>query len=430
MLAIRSNERAASSLGIDVKSVKLGAFCYSSAIASLGAILSVLTFSLINLSQPGSSAVFTSDPIQSIQLVVLAVLGGVGYVTGSIPGAVGLGGLGVALTNKIPGAANYQSIVTVIAGLATVAIIAQAPDGYVPALINQHRKNAAWIRRRVLRREPAVIAEPDVSLPPPPKAIPALPDRDHRLEVKGLTVRFGAITALSDVSLTVSSGEVVGVIGPNGAGKTTLLDAITGFVPCVSGEVALDGRILDRLLPHERNDRGISRSFQTLELFEDMSVFENLVVACEHPTWSRRIQDGIRPLAPVLTTDAAEAVRAFGLDSFLSSLPSALSSGTRRTVALVRAVATGPSILLLDEPAASLDNNQRLTLRTTIRQLADEHGLGVLLIEHDVDLVCSVSDRVVALDYGQVIASGSPESVRRDPSVITSYIGLSEEVSV
>ncbi len=418
MLAIRASERAASAIGIDVKGVKLGAFCYASGLAALGAILSVLTFSIALLNG------FANDPFISIQLESSAILGGVGYASGPLVGGWGAsGGLGTSVVNLIPGASQNSSLVTVITGVLTILVITRAPNGLVPLTIGQSKSLTAAIRRVIGRRQGSAASQRYQLLEPAPRVGQ---QRSHLLKVTDLSVRFGPITALEGVTLSVASGEVVGVIGPNGAGKTTLLDSITGFVTVSAGAVHLDDKHLTGASPRSRSVAGISRSFQSLELFEDMTVFENIVVACERHSWARRLVEGIKPCAPRLTRAASDAIREFELEDVLGEHPAELSGGTRRAVALARAIASGPRILLLDEPAAGLDVRHRQNLCDTIGRLAREHGIGVLLIEHDVDLVCSVSDRLIALDFGRVIASGRPDEVRRDPQVITSYVGSAD----
>jgi sulfate-transporting ATPase len=234
------------------------------------------------------------------------------------------------------------------------------------------------------------------------------------------------------VSLTVEAGTVVGLMGPNGAGKTTLIDAVTGFVPASGGTVMLDDIRIDRLNAPKRAGLGISRSFQSLELFEEVSVHDNIRVAVEaKQTWAY-FHDMIWPRNGDLG-DAAEAVIAvLGLQDDLERRPAELPFGRRRLVAIARAIASEPSILLLDEPAAGLDEHETQELGVLIRALADEWGFGVLLVEHDVPLLMATCDRLVAIDYGRPVASGTPEEIRVHPEVIASYLGVeyAEEASL
>jgi sulfate-transporting ATPase len=246
------------------------------------------------------------------------------------------------------------------------------------------------------------------------------------LSVRNLSVSFAGNHVLRGISLDIRSGEVVGVIGPNGAGKTTLLEAITGYNRPRSGTIMLDGREITRLNPATRARLGVVRSFQSLELFEDLSVYDNLLVASDKPRWWQVLVAGIVPGRPPLGGAARAAVVAFGLATRLHDSPNDLSYGERRLLAIARALATRPRILLLDEPAAGLGATERAELRGIIRRIAEEWGIGVFLIEHDVELVMGVSDRVVALDFGQVIAAGDPLAVRNSPDVIAAYLGSEE----
>ena len=249
------------------------------------------------------------------------------------------------------------------------------------------------------------------------------PRHGHKLELDGLSVKFGGVQALDGVSLSVSSGEIVGLIGPNGAGKTTLIDIVTGMTRPTSGSIRLDGREFGRASAATRAQRGLARSFQALELFEDLTVEENIRVSAEENRWWHYLQAPVVPRKKELSLQARAAVEAFGLERDLSRLPSELSYGRRRLVGIVRAIAGGASIVLLDEPAAGLDERESAELAGLLRMLADTWGIGILLVEHDVQLVMNVSDRIVALDFGEVICSGDPAAVRSDPRVRTAYLG-------
>ncbi len=225
------------------------------------------------------------------------------------------------------------------------------------------------------------------------------------LEVRGLTVRFGPVAVVTDVDLDLRAGTVTGLIGPNGAGKTTVIDALTGLVGIASGRISLDGRSVERLPAHSRARSGLGRTFQALELFEDLTVGENLLVAAEAAGGGADWADDMG-----------------GLGATVDLLPSQLSNAQRRLVALTRAVAGRPTVLLLDEPAAGLDPAGRVALGRRLRRLADD-GAAVLLVDHDLDLVLDVCDEVTVLDRGRVIAAGPPEALRADPRVRAAYLG-------
>jgi branched-chain amino acid transport system ATP-binding protein len=236
-----------------------------------------------------------------------------------------------------------------------------------------------------------------------------------------LSVRFGGVHALSGVDLAVAEGELVGLIGPNGAGKTTLVDAVTGFVD-YTGRVELDGRDLAGLRAHARAARGLSRTWQASELFDDLTVRENLAVASRRPSLWETAKELVTESA---STDAEAVDRALELVELgwaADLMPGDLSQGQRKLVGIARAVAMGPRLLCLDEPAAGLDTGESEELGRRLRRLADG-GLSTLLIDHDMGLVLGICHRIVVLEFGKVIAAGSPEAVRADPTVVKAYLG-------
>jgi sulfate-transporting ATPase len=238
------------------------------------------------------------------------------------------------------------------------------------------------------------------------------------------------VVALNGVSLEVRPGEVLGLIGPNGAGKTTLIDAVTGFVKPSQGQVALDGKPLSRLNARQRARLGIGRSFQSLELFEDMTVRDNLRAGSDRRDPWAYLSDLVWPGDPPLSSTAIAAVREFGLEDDLDRKPNELPYGRRRLVGIARAIATQPSVLMLDEPAAGLDDGETAELGDLIRRLAEQWGLAILLIEHDVGLVLRVCDRIVALDFGRQIAQGTPDEIRSDAAVVSAYLGDADNETV
>jgi branched-chain amino acid transport system ATP-binding protein len=246
---------------------------------------------------------------------------------------------------------------------------------------------------------------------------------DQLLEVRDLTVRYGGVSALAGVTFSVGAGEVVGLIGPNGAGKTTCIDALTGFTAASGGQVLLGGHSLDGVAPHARARRGFVRTFQSLELFDDLTVRENLVVSASTPTWWSTVTDALWPKRH-LTEAIDETLAMVGLTDVAGRDPSELSNGQRHLVALGRALVSEPQVVLLDEPAAGLDPDETAALGALLRTLPGR-GVSVLLVDHDMPLVMGTCDRVLVLDFGRLIASGTPGEVRADPAVVAAYLGAS-----
>ena len=405
LIAVRANERAAAALGIDVRAAKLYAFGLSSAIAALAGVLTGFR----------STSVVFSDfaSFDSVTALGLAVIGGVGFLVGPLFGATfAAGTVGARFGDLVvPGLSEWMPL---IGGIILVLTLVGNQDGIGRELGRQAR----GLERKLHPRRAAVTPEEETApLPDVPRAAP-LP-----LHVRDLTVRYGGVVAVDGLSLDVEPGRVVGLIGPNGAGKTSAIDAVTGFTRAASGSVRLGERDVTRVPVHRRAGAGLSRSFQSLELFEDMTVLDNLYAACERPgrwTW---LTDLIRPGSRPLPTQVLVAVREFGLQDSLDRPVGDLSYGERRLLAIARAVATSPSVLLLDEPAAGLSDDETRELAQLVRRLAEDWGMGVLLVEHDVDMVMSVCDQVVVLDFGRRICAGTPDEVRRDPAVRAAYLG-------
>jgi ABC-type branched-subunit amino acid transport system ATPase component len=245
------------------------------------------------------------------------------------------------------------------------------------------------------------------------------------LDISDLVVRYGGVNAVDRVSLTVEPGTVVGLIGPNGAGKTTLVDALTGFVPTAQGTITFDGARIDDLPAHERARRGVVRTFQSIELFEDLTVRENVLAAAERTRWWSLFADVVTPARGVAPADVDWALSLFDLDETADRLPSVLSLGQRKLVGVARALASRPKLLLLDEPAAGLDTGESQILGMHLRGVLD-HGITVLLVDHDMALVLGVCDTLWVLDYGRLIAHGTPEEIQHNADVVTAYLGTTD----
>ena len=411
LIAVRTNERAAAALGVSVFGAKLYAFGLAAALAATGGIM-------LAFRTPTVTFYPTFDVFGSISVVVYAVIGGIGAALGAVAGAgLAPGTVGAYLVGHF--GADLDDLFRLFGGLLLVVVLLQDSDG----LVFLYRKLVLRLLARTRpQRQPLPASTPELTDAVRVRAAPAT------LVLEELTVRFGGVTALDAVSLTLQPGEVVGLIGSNGAGKTTLIDAVTGYVSPSSGTVLLDDHAIDAWSPRQRAMAGIGRSFQSLELFESLTVSENLQAACDPPGRRRYLTDLIHPGRARLAPGAVAVVHEFGLQDELARRPDELPYGRRRLVAIARAIANAPSVLLLDEPAAGLDREERAELGRLVRRLADDWGLAVLLVEHDVSLVLGTCDRVMVLDFGVKIAEGAPDEVARDPAVLASYLGADTTV--
>jgi branched-chain amino acid transport system ATP-binding protein len=247
---------------------------------------------------------------------------------------------------------------------------------------------------------------------------------DALLQIRDLSVTFGTQKALDAVSLSVAPNLAFGLIGPNGAGKSTLIDAVTGYLPAARGEVTFAGESIGGMAPDRRARRGMARTFQTLELFEDLTVRENLLVAAQQRRWFQRFADLVRPArdaAPERTV--RDVLELLEISELADRVPLELSHGHRNLISVARALAASPRLVLLDEPAAGLDQEESEQLGRRLRRLVDS-GVTVLLIDHDMSLVLSVCDRIHVLDFGRTIGEGTPAEIRESPAVVDAYLGV------
>jgi sulfate-transporting ATPase len=395
MLAVRANETSAAGLGVNVVRVKVLSFALASFVAGLGGSLLAYRRGVVTFDS------FTA--LGNLTLLSTAYLAGVTSVYGGVLAGV-LASTGIVFT-MLDRWAHLGQWFSVLAGLGLVLTLIWNPEGLAAgghALARRFRLSRPL---RAPRRSPAV---PDVA------ALPASVNGGS-LVVTDLGVRYGGVVALEGVSLRVEPGTVVGLIGPNGAGKTTLIDAACGFAG-FDGDVRLDDAPLGGLPPHRRVRLGLARTFQSIELYDDLSVEENVSVA----VFGARSAD---------RHDAVDrALELVGIASLRERPAGELSQGERQLVSIARACATEPSVLLLDEPAAGLDSTESARLARRIRAIADA-GAAVLLVDHDVATVLSVSDDVYVFDLGRVIAHGPPVAIRTDRQVADAYLGSLHDTS-
>ena len=248
------------------------------------------------------------------------------------------------------------------------------------------------------------------------------------LDVKNLTKNFGGLTAVGDVTMHLNEGELVGLIGPNGAGKTTLFNLLTGVYEPSEGSVSLDGTLLNSKKPYKIASLGLSRTFQNIRLFKDMTVLENVLVGMANQNKSHVFASFLRlpkfyQSEEELRQKAMDLLAIFNLDGDADTLAKNLPYGQQRRLEIVRALATEPKILFLDEPAAGMNPQETAELTQLIRQIKEEFDITIMLIEHDMSLVMEVTERIYVLEYGRLIAHGTHDEIKNNQRVIEAYLG-------
>lgn len=401
LLAVRGSERAAASLGAGVGATKVGAFAVASAIAGLGGVLLAFRGDTVTYGQFGL--------LPSLNLIVFATIGGIGFLLGPVVGALFTpNGLVSYLFDDLETLGRW---IVLGSGILLILILIWQQDGLVGGV-------EKLLRRLTKRSAPT---RPRVAVSGGEGAAGA------SLSVQGLHVSYGSVVALDELNLTVEPGQIVGLIGPNGAGKTTALDAISGFTATTKGSTSVGGVEITAARPDTRALAGLARSFQNLELFDDLTVAENLAVGHESVGWVDWLTCLFRSTPPEIPTAIVDAADSVGLD--LEAHPPQMSQGQRRYLGVLRALATKPAVVLLDEPASGLTVSETRDLGSLLRATADTTSVGFLLVDHDMDLIGSICDRVVTLDFGRTIFEGTSEAAAESPIVRAAYVGADDAVA-
>ena len=422
IIAVRDNPSAAATFTISPVLSTLSAFVFSGAIAGFAGALyagAMVTFTLTGTNSP---PVF--GPGESLSLIAMVVIGGLGSIPGAVLGALWVVGLPAIFGNSVE-----VSVAT--SGLGLLLLLLFLPGGLAQGLYALRDV----IVSRALRRVPDVaverVAVEQATLPARVSRREPLQDGVPILEVAGLSVEYTGRRVLDGAALTVHQGEIVGLIGSNGAGKSTLMNAVTGFTKPVEGSVLFRGQDITRLSPHERARLGIGRVFQDARLFSELTLRETVSIALEAHERSEFLPSllALPPSRRAERTKLAEAdayIDFLGLGRYAGTYTGELSTGTRRIVEMCCLLAQGAELLLLDEPTAGVAQRETEAFGPLIERIRGELDATVVIIEHDIPLIMSISQRVYCYAAGSLISEGTPEQVRNDPAVVAAYLGTDE----
>ena len=403
MRAVKGGSTMAEAMGVDSFRIKVTAFVLAALIAAVSGWLFAHFQRTVNPSPFGLK--------MGIEYLFMAVIGGVGHVWGALVGAGIVKVLEEQLQDILPkifgGSGNYEIIVF---GILLVLALQYARDGlwaFVAAKLPKAPRKVDWAQ-----------AEPLPHRAPPPRG-------QRVLDVKAVRKTFGGLVAVNDVSFHVNAGEILGLIGPNGAGKSTTFNLVTGVLPATAGEVVLNGERIDGKPSRAIAARGVARTFQHVKMIPGMTVLENVALGA-HLRGSGGVARAMLRLDRAeekrLLREAQRQLERIGMGDRMHELAGNLALGPQRLMEIARALCADPTLLLLDEPAAGLRLKEKQGLAAVLRQLRDE-GMAILLVEHDMDLVMGLVDRVVVMEFGTKLTEGTPEQVQADPKVRAAYLG-------
>ncbi|MEO7242126.1 MAG: branched-chain amino acid ABC transporter ATP-binding protein/permease [Variovorax sp.] len=401
--AVKGGTVMAEAMGVDTFRVKVMAFVLAALLASLSGWLFAHFQRTVNPSP------FSLN--KGIAYLFMAVIGGVGHVWGALVGAGVVQILEDQLQEWLPrligGIGHYEIIVF---GVLLVLVLQYAPEGiwaYMEGLLPRAKRKVDWADAAALPSRPR---------PPHGEVV---------LDVRNVTKAFGELVAVGDVSFEVRAGEILGLIGPNGAGKSTTFNLVTGVLPATSGTVSLRGQRIERLHSRQIAKLGVSRTFQHVKMIAGMTVLENVALGA-HQRGSKGVGSAMLRLDRVeerrLLKEAEAQLSRIGMQGSLHELADNLALGPQRLMEIARALCADPILLLLDEPAAGLRLKEKHALADVLRQLRAE-GLSILLVEHDMDLVMGLVDRIVVMEFGTKLIEGTPEEVQASPAVRAAYLG-------